>query len=50
VDGAKVKEKGQVIRNKDRGEENREDTTERRREGRAVVLQMIEQNMKRSRR
>jgi len=45
-----VKEKGRVIRNEGRGEGNREDNTEKRREGRAVVLKMIGQNMKRSRR
>jgi hypothetical protein len=45
-----VKEKGRVIRNEEIGEGNREDNTERRRDGRAVVLQVIGQNMKRSRR
>ena len=38
-----------MIRNEGSGEGNGEDTTERR-EGRAVMLKMIGQNMKRSRR
>jgi hypothetical protein len=50
VDETIVKEKGQVIRNKERKEGNGEGIMERRWEGRTVVLQMIGQYMKRSRR